>query len=88
MKSKGDQVTPEIAAVRLFGVLAKRGPGPFASALYARSIWPSRMFRSERSMASCVGRMLKLVGGYERGIENGITVWKYVGIKTLEINIE
>lgn len=88
MKPKDDQVTPEIAAVRLFGLLARRGFGPFGSGVYAGAIWPGRAFKSDRSMLSLVGRMMKRVGGYERGSENGITVWKYVGIKTLEINIE
>lgn len=88
MKPKDDQVTPEIAAVRLFGVLIERGPGPFWAPLYAGSIWPGRVFKSERSMASCVGRMLSRVGGYERGNDHGMACWKYVGIKRMEINIE
>lgn len=88
MKPKDDQVTPEIAAVRLFGLVAKHGFGPFGAGVYAGVIWPGRGFKSVRSMLSSVGRMLKRVGGYERGNEDGITVWKYVGIKTLDINIE
>ena len=83
-----NQVCPEVAAVRLFGLLAKHGPGPFGALVYAGAIWPGRAFKSDRVMLSSVGRMLKRVGGYERGSENGFSVWKYVGIKYLKINIE
>lgn len=88
MKPNNDQVCPEVAAVRLFGLLAKHGPGPFGSAVYAGAIWPGRAFKSHRSMLSSVGRMLKRVGGYKRGNEKGFSVWKYVGIKTMEFSVE